>query len=148
MVISLMWSYLERSAGLHDAQIEDHALYSNLFGIFALAVYAMCIFEKKRNYYHDRMDWTRGFLSGLTLTVMIALLSPLIQYIVLEKISPEFLLNMKSYYVSRNEAGKALADAMFSFRGLLLQAIFNIMSMGVVASAIIAWFARSKEFRS
>ncbi len=148
MAISLMWSYLERSAGLHGSHIENHALYSNLFGIFAFIVYAMCIFDKKRNYYDNRMDWTRGFLSGLTLTVMIALLSPLIQYIIVEHISPDFLANMKTYYVSRNGSGKALADAMFSFRGLLLQAVFNIMSMGVVASAIIAWFARSKEFKS
>ncbi len=148
MAISLMWTYLERSMGLHDSNIENHAVYSNFFGIFALAVYAMSIFDKKRNYYHGQVDWTRGFLSGLTLTVMIAVLSPLTQFVALKYISPDFIANMKAHYLAHNPAGASVADSFFSFRGMLLQGIFTIMSMGVVASAIIAWFARSKEIES
>ncbi len=145
MVISLLWTFLERTAGLHHENIANYAFVSLLFGVFGFALYWMCIFDKKANYYKGMMDWTRGFLSGLTLTVIIAVLSPLTTFVALEYVSPDFLDNMRRHYSAANSISASASQSMFTLQGQIMQSIFTVMSMGVVASAIIAWFARSKE---
>ena len=147
MAMSLLWTYLERSAGLHGDAIAKYPLLSNIFALFAFALYFMAVADKKQNYYHGKMDWTRGFLSGLSLTVVLAILNPLTQYVALNYVSPEFLANMRAFYVTKGALSPAAAESMFSLKSLVLQGIFTILSMGVVTSAIIAWFVRSKDYK-
>ena len=143
-IASILWMVLEKSLGLHDEYISEHAIYTNIFAVIAVAVYVLAIVEKKKYFYKGTMNWTQGFLSGLMLTIFIAILSPLVQYIVFHYISPDFFKNVIEYAVSNNIYTQAAADTYFTLNSYILQGIVGSISMGVITSAIVALIFKSK----
>ena len=143
-VAALAWMFIEKSAGWHDAQIGKHPLYTNIFAVVAITIYALALREKKRKIFEGKMDWKQGFISGIILTVFITILSPLTQYITSSFISPDFFKNMIQYTVEHKVMTEQAAAEYFNLKSYIVQGIFGALSMGVVTSAIVAYFIKSK----
>lgn len=144
-LLTLVWMILEKSLGWHDQLIAKQAIYTNLFGIVAIAVYVFAILEKKKKYYHGKMDWKQGFLSGLVLSFVIAMLSPLVQYITFTYITPEFFEHMKTHVITHKIQTPEQADTFFNLKSYILQGIFGALSMGVITAALVALLVKSKD---
>jgi len=143
IVSSLLWVWIEKLFGLHDVNVAQHPLYTNLFGIIAVTIYFLALREKKREYFSGLMTWKEGFTSGTIMTVLITILSPLAQYITYEYISPEYFRNITEHTVAIGSMSREDAEAYFSLKSYLIQATFGALVMGVVTSAIVAWFVKS-----
>ncbi len=143
-IASILWMILEKSLGLHDEYISEHAIYTNIFAVVAIIVYVLAIIEKKKYFYNGNMNWTQGFLAGLMLTIFVAIFSPLAQYIVFNYISPDFFKNIIAYAVSNKIYTQAAADTYFTMNSYILQGIVGSISMGVITSAIVALIVRTK----
>lgn len=145
IIIALLWMVFEKLMGWHAENIASHYYMTNIFAFFAIAVYVFALLEKRKKHYQGVMTWKEGFLSGLMMTLIITLLSPLSQLITHYVISPEFFPNVIKYSV---ETGyhKSIkeAEAYFNFNSYLLQSIVGALVMGVVTSAIVAIFVRKK----
>lgn len=89
------------------------------------------------------MTWKEGFTAGVIMTVLITLLSPLAQYITYTVISPEYFENIIAFSVENGRMTREQAEGYFSLRSYLIQATFGALVMGVVTSAIVAWFLKS-----
>lgn len=61
------------------------------------------------------MTWKQGFISGIVLSAVVALLSPATQYITQVYISPEYFSNIVAYIV---EAGRMKEDKALEFFNL------------------------------
>ncbi|HEY0046227.1 MAG TPA: DUF4199 domain-containing protein [Flavobacterium sp.] len=144
-IISMLWSLLEKSVGLHDEHIADHPIYTNLFAIVAVITYVVAIKDKKKNHYHGEMTWTQGFLSGLIMSVIIALLAPLAMYITFKYISPDYFKNIIEYTVDKKIHTRQAAESFFTLKGYILQGIFGGLSMGVVTAAIVSLFVKTPK---
>ena len=90
------------------------------------------------------MTWFQGLASGVVLCVVIAILSPLSQYITHEFITPDFFKNAINYAVENNKMTQENAEIYFSLKSYMLQSAFGALGMGVVTSAIVALFVRKK----
>ncbi len=143
-IASILWMVLEKSMGLHDEFISKHSIYTNFFAIIAILVYVLAIREKKKFVYNGNMTWTQGFLAGLMMTIFIAILSPIAQYIVFQYVSPDFFKNIIVYAVSNKIYTQAAADTYFTMNSYILQGIVGSISMGVITSAIVALILKSK----
>ncbi len=143
-IASILWMVLEKSLGLHDEYISEHAIYTNIFAVIAITVYVLAIIEKKKYFYNGSMNWTQGFLAGLMLTIFVAILSPLAQYIVFHYISPDFFKNIIAYAVANKIYTQAAADTYFTMNSYILQGIVGSISMGVITSAIVALILKTK----
>ena len=77
------------------------------------------------------------------MTLVITILSPLSQYITSTYISPEFFNNIIEHSVESGAMTRENAEAYFSLRSYIIQATFGALTMGVVTSAIVAWFVKS-----
>jgi hypothetical protein len=110
-IVSLIWIFLEKLVGLHDAHIDKHPIYTNFFAILAIAMYVFALLDKRKNFYHGRMNWMQGFVSGVIISVIVAILSPLGQYLTHEVITPEYFPNAIEYAVSSGKLGQAEAEA-------------------------------------
>lgn len=88
------------------------------------------------------MDWKQGFVSGLILSIFIAILSPLSQFITFEFISPQFLGNASNYAIETGAMTPEAANSYFSYRSYMLQSFFGALVMGIVTSAIVAFFVK------
>jgi len=144
-IASLVWMIIEYSVGLHDKYISKQAIYSNLFGLIAIGIYALALREKKYIYFKGIMTWQQGFISGVALSVVISILSPLVQYINFTYITPNFFVNFIEYVVEDKIQNQAQAEAYFSLKSYIIQGIFGGLSMGIITAAIVALFLKTKK---
>lgn len=141
----LIWMILEKSLGWHDVHIDKHASYTMLYAPIAIAIYVLALLDKKRNFYHGKMTYVQGFISGLIITLIVVILSPLSQYITSTYISPDYFSNMIQYSVEKGELSQEAAEANFSLVSYMIQAMVGAAVMGLITSAIVAIFTRSKS---
>ena len=143
IISMLLWVWGEKLLGLHDVYVAQHPIYSNLFGIIAIIIYILALREKKKEYFKGTMTWREGFTSGVIMSVLITILSPLAQYIIFKFISPEYFGNIIEHTVTVGSMSREDAEAYFSLKSYIIQATFGALVMGVVTSAIVAWFVKS-----
>lgn len=104
----------------------------------------LAIKDKKKNYYECKIDWKQGFLSGSIVALIVAILSPLNQYISMEIISPNYFQNAINNAVLNNNMSLENAKDFFNLKSYIFQTAFGGLSTGIVTSAIIAYFIKTK----
>lgn len=145
IISGLLWFWFEKLMGLHDVYISQHPLYTNFFGIIAVTIYILALREKRLKFYNNSMSWKEGFTSGLVLTIIVTLFSPASQYLVSTYISPEYFPNIIEHTVAGKQMTREQAEAYFNLRSYIIQATFGALIMGVVTSAVVAWFVKTKK---
>lgn len=141
----LIWMILEKSLGWHDALLEKHATYTLFYAPIAIAIYVFALLDKKRNFYQGRMNYLQGFISGLIITLVVAILTPLSQYISHEYISPEYFPNIIKLSVESGQMTQEEAEGHFTLMSYIHQSLIFAAFMGVITSAVVAIFTRSKQ---
>ncbi|MGJ8666549.1 MAG: DUF4199 domain-containing protein [Patiriisocius sp.] len=141
-IMSLVWMLLEKTLGWHDENIADHYWLTFLFIPFLILMYVLVMREKRRRVHHRRMTWLQGFLTGLAVAVLVALLSPLGQYITHNYITPEYFENVRNYSVTNDLMTIKEANDYFSITNYIWQAAIGSLVGGAVISAIVALFLR------
>lgn len=141
----LAWMFFEKSMGWHDEKIADHATYTNFFAIPAILVYVLALLDKKKNFYSGVMSYKQGVISGLIITVIVTVLSPLAQYITSTIITPDYFPNVIEYAVSSGKMTQADAEAYFNINSYMIQSVIGALVMGLVTSLIVAIFVKSKS---
>ena len=142
---ALIWMLFERIIGLHDAHIDKHSTYTNIFAIPAILIYVLALLDKRKNFYGGVMSFKQGFISGLIITVIVAVLSPLSQVIVSEIISPDYFSNIIDYSVDQGYMDLEDAQKYFSLGSYIIQAFIGALIMGIITSTIVAAFVRKKK---
>ncbi|WP_413512920.1 DUF4199 domain-containing protein [Myroides odoratus] len=145
-LVGLLWMVLEKVTGLHGKYIDYHMYLTNLFAIPAVIVMVLALKDKKKNFYEGDMTYSEGMLTGVVLSLIIALLSPLTQWITSYVITPDFFPKViqrsveLGYYANTQDAASYFNYANYARQGFLM----NLM-MGVGTTAIIMIFLRSKS---
>lgn len=144
---ALAWMVFEKAMGWHGPKIEQHPYMTNLFATVAIVIYVLALREKRRQL-GGQMTWKQGFMSGLIISVIIGLLSPLTQWITHTFISPEYFPNAIAYSVKVDyyDTPEAAAE-YFNLQSYIMQSGIGAIIMGVVTAAIVAIFVRSKPSR-
>jgi len=140
----IFWLYIEKSSGYYDVKISDQALYSLLFTFVILFVYYVAIKEKKKDFFKDDMSWKQGCVTGIFLTIVMAILTPFCQIIFHKAIAPEFFPNMIEYSISKGNS-RETAENYFNLLSYITQSVFSTLSLGVVISAVVALFLQTKS---
>src|SRR5690554_1926952 len=145
-IMGLLWMVLEKVSGLHGEYLDYHLYLTNLFAIPAIIVMVMALKDKKKNFYNGQMSYKQGLISGIILSVFIAALSPLTQWITSYVITPEYFPNVikrsveVGYYATTEEA-----EAYFNYPNYAKQSAIGALIMGVVTVAITMIFIRTKS---
>lgn len=142
------WMLFERLVGLHSVHINVHPLYTNFFAIIAILIYVFALRQKRDRFYGGQISWRQGFNSGLMITLIISLLTPLTQWVVHTLISPHFFVNAATHAVETGVMDANEAGAYFNLTAYIIQAFFGALIMGIVTSAIVAFFVQSKTSKS
>jgi len=136
---------LEKLVGLHDEHIDKHPIYTNFIAIPAIAIYVFALLDKRKNFYKGAMTYKQGFITGLIITAIVTVLSPLTQYITSTIITPEYFPNMINYSVETGKLTQEAAEEYFNLKNYLLQVIIGTPLMGILTTAIVAIFTRKKS---
>lgn len=145
-VVSLLWMLLEKLTGLHSTYLDYQMYLTNLFAIPAIWMMVAALREKKNVYYNGRMSYKNGLISGALVSLFVAILTPLTQYITSFVISPEYFPNVIKrsveigYYKTTAEA-----QAQFNYRNYAIQGTIGALAMGILTTAIAMIFIKPKE---
>jgi hypothetical protein len=144
--VSLLWMVLEKITGLHSTHIDKHMYLTNLFAIPAILIYVLALKDKKNRDYQGQMSFKQGFISGLIITAIVAICAPLTQWITSTMITPEYFPNVIAYSVETGyHSSREEAEAYFNLKNYMIQSVIGALVMGIVTSAIVAFFVRSKS---
>lgn len=145
-IVGLLWMVLEKLSGLHGKYIDYHLYLTNLFAIPAIWMMVSALKEKKKKFYNGIMSYKQGLISGIILSAIIALISPLTQWITSYIITPEYFPNVIKrsveigYYSTTEEA-----QANFNYKNYAIQGAIFAFIIGVVTTAIAMIFIRTKK---
>ncbi|SHE34638.1 Protein of unknown function [Psychroflexus salarius] len=143
--MSLVWMLLERLTGLHDENIDQHAIYTNLIAIPAILIYYFAIKEKRDRFYKGQISFKQGFKSGLIISIMVTLITPLSLYISTKFISPEYFTNAVEYSVKNKLMVKNEALAYFNYKNYLVLSLISAPVMGIITSLIISLIIKTRK---
>lgn len=144
-LMSLAWMLLEKLTGLHGKNIDYHLYLTNLFAIPAIWFMVLALKDKKKNYYSGNISYKQGLISGIILSVFIALLSPLSQWITSYVITPEYFPNVIERSVELGHYKTAEeAAAYFNFENYAKTSTIFAFVFGVATTAIAMLFIRTK----
>lgn len=145
-LMGLLWMLLEKLSGLHGRYIDYHLYLTNLFYIPAIYVLVLALKDKKKHFYNGQMTYVQGLISGILLSVFIALISPLTQWITTYIITPEYFPNVikrsveLGYYKTIAEA-----EANFNYANYAKQGAIGMLFMVILTSAIAMIFIKTKN---
>lgn len=145
ILMSLLWMLLEKLSGLHGRYIDYHLYLTNLFAIPAIWMYVLALKDKKNNFYNGHMSYKDGMVSGLIITFIVAIASPITQWIITYVISPEYFPNVIKRSVELGYyANTAEAEANFNYNNYAVQSVIGALIMGLLTTIIVMIFLRSK----
>lgn len=140
----LCWLLLEKTLGWHGEPIANRWWLTLLFAPFGILIYLLALREKRRRVFHNKMTWMQGFVSGVILSVFIALISPLAQFISENYITPEYFNTVIEYSVTNELLTRTKANDLLHINNYIWQSAFGAFGLGVIASALVAGFVRKK----
>lgn len=145
-IMVLAWMVLEKISGLHGKYIDYHIYLTNLFAVPAICVMVLALKDKKKNFYNGQITYKQGLITGIILSGIIALISPLTQWITSYLITPEYFPNVikrsveLGYYSTTAEA-----EANFNYPNYVKQGAIGALAMGIVTTAVGMIFIRTKN---
>ncbi len=146
IITSLLWMLLEKLTGLHDKHIDLQQYLTMLFMIPAILIYVLALKDKKKNYYGGKISYKQAFISGLIISVIITIFSPLTQWITSEIITPDYFKNVIEYSVSTGYFKTTKeAEAYFNLKNYIQQSFIFSLLVGILTSAVVAFFVKSKN---
>lgn len=144
IIMMLIWMYGEKMAGLHDEHIDQHPIYTNLVALPAIIIYVLALLDRRRKTAGNRFTYKQGFVSGLIITIIVTVFTPLTQYITSEIITPDYFDNVIAYSVENNIMDEETAIDQFNLQNYIIQSTIGSFVMGVITTAIVAIFTRRK----
>ncbi|GHC55107.1 DUF4199 domain-containing protein [Ulvibacter litoralis] len=141
-IMTLAWMLLEKTLGWHDEKIANHYWTTLLFLPIAIFMFVLAIREKRRRYYHKKITWKQAFYSGVVLSVFIAALSPLGQYITHNYITPKYFINVIDYSVTSKLMTIEAANEYFNITNYIMQVAIGTLLGGIATAAIVATFMK------
>lgn len=145
VIMMIVWMTLEKITGLHGEHIDKHPIFTNLIAIPAILIFVLALRDKKKNSFGGNMTFKQGFITGLFITIVVAILSPVVQLIVSNVISIEYFDNAINYAVANEKMTREAAEKYFNLNNYLVSGFIGAIFMGVITSALVALFVRSKQ---
>ena len=140
----LCWMLLEKTMGWHEEAIADNWWFTLLFAPFGILLYLLALREKRRRVYDGKITYRQAFVSGVILSVFIALLSPLTQYITHNFITEEYFNNVIEYSVTNDFMTRSRANEFLHIDNYMWQSFLGALVLGLMVSTVTAFFVRKK----
>ena len=144
IVFMLLWMLMEKLLGFHGERIEQHAIVTNLIAIPAIIIYVLALLDKRKRDFNGKITYVQGLISGIIISIIVAVFTPLNQYIINTYISPEYFNNMIAYTVENDIMTEAAAKEYFNLKSYIIQSTIGAPIMGIITTAIVAIFVRKK----
>lgn len=145
ILLVVAWAIGEKFIGLHDVYIESYAIYTNLFALPAFLFYYLALSEKKKDFYDGKMSFAQGFVFGIILSFLIALVMPVAQFVIYKSVTPYFFDNVINYKLKNTSMTLETAKTFFNLKTYIIESSFGALSKGMVTAAIFSLLLKTKK---
>lgn len=142
MGMMLSWMILERLFGLHDTHIDKHAIYTNFVAIPAILIYVFALLDKRKTDFNGSMSYKQALISGLIITFIVTIFTPLTQYLTTAVITPNYFNNIIDYSVTTGQMTQEEAEAYFNTKNYIIQSTIFTPVMGIITTLIVGLFIK------
>ncbi|RZJ70474.1 DUF4199 domain-containing protein [Flavobacterium sp.] len=154
--IEIKWGFLlslalsasaivEKELGLYEKPGFSFYVLSPLcFAPIGLLFYFLFYREKEKAYFQGKMTWQQGFLAGTMMTAVVAVFVPIQKNIIHGVIAPELLPNTMLQKMATGKITLKEAQETTNLKNEIYSGIQLVLSSGVVASAALSLFFRTK----
>lgn len=139
------FAYLAKYMGYFDEKLAYYQAFALLLAPIWCVIYYLGIREKQVDFFQNKMDWKRGFISGIFIAGIAAFLAPFGEWYTYEVIAPEYFSKAISMMVEKEKMSEDEATTYFSLNSYIMQSIFTTLSGGVVIAAMVAFILKSKS---
>jgi hypothetical protein len=144
--VGFVWIVLEYILGFQTRFKDYHPVVSSL--IFFPSVYIMVRgMLAKRKEMGGKMGFGEAFQSGFFITLVVAVLSPLSNWIFFTFINPGFFNDFIALSVEHGLSAEE-ASAEFNLKSYIIKSFIGAIVMGTLSSLIIALFVRESNNRN
>jgi FtsH-binding integral membrane protein len=143
-IFMLLWMIMEKVLGFHGERIEQHMIITNFVAIPAIVIYVLALLDKRKRDLNGKMTYVQGLISGIIISIVVAVFTPLTQYIINTVISPDYFSNMIAYTVENDIMTEQAAKDYFNLESYIIQSTIGAPIMGILTTAIVALFVRKK----
>lgn len=151
VVFIFLWGVLEYLAGLRVDAFGFHPV-ATLFSLVIPLVFLYMGMRERQKKYSGTFTYGQAFKTGLFITLVVAILYPLGQWLYQALFAPEFFESMQAFTEARQlaegvdpEVARRLEpDEGFSLSRYLLGSFLGAFVAGLVMSAMMALFVRDK----
>ncbi len=144
IAMQLSWMLLEKSLGYHDERIAEHTSFSMWVMVPSFLVYFFALHLKRVKDFGGKMTYKQGLISGLLITAVVTVLTPISQSITSLLITPEYFTNVIAYSVESGAMTQEAAEANFNLKSYIIQSTLFAPVAGVVTSLIMALVNRRR----
>jgi hypothetical protein len=142
---TLAFAYVTKHLGYYDEKLVYYQAFALLLAPVWCVVYFLGIREKKIEFFEGKMDWKRGFVSGIFMAGIAAFLAPFGEWYTYEVIAPEYFPNAIAMMTENGKMSEDQASTYFSLNSYIMQSIFTTLSGGVVIAAVVAFILKSNS---
>jgi hypothetical protein len=144
--MGFLWVLLEFLFGFHTRLKDYHSVVTNLIFFPSVFIMVKCILAKRKEL-GGKIGFGAAFQAGFFMTLVVALLSPLANWIFFTLINPGFF---KEFIALAVEHGRNAEDAAaeFNLKSYLVMSFIGSIIMGTMSSLIIALFVRESNRRA
>jgi len=91
------------------------------------------------------MTWKQGFISGLIIAIVVAVLTPISQWITHVIISPNYFENVSNFAVNEGGMNAEQAEVYFTLGSYIIQSMLFALVVGTITAAIVAIFMKTPQ---
>lgn len=144
-LVQIAWLILGKGLGFHDERIDTFESWNQLFSVPAILLVLMVLRDKRRKDFGGSMSYGQGMITGLVFSVFVGLFSVLINWVFLTWYTPELLSNYRDFKLETGVSEEAAPLTHFVPGNYALISFFSSVSLGVLTTAVLMFFLRSRH---
>jgi hypothetical protein len=143
--MALVWALIGKAFNFDDSAIQHNQLFNTLILIPAFIIYLLEAFAKRKNYYHGTISYKQALVSGLMLSVFVAILGVITTLITVTVISPDLFSNSIRYVTENGLMSEEDARNQFSLGMFLITGFIAAPITGLIFSLITSAIVRTRK---
>jgi len=143
-VALLCWILFEKTMGWYQDEISDFWWLTLFFEPFALLIYLLALREKRRVVYNRKITWAQAILSGIIISFIVAILSPITEYIAYNFFTPEHFKAVSESSVTNELMANSKLNDVFNINNYRWESAFGLFGFGILNTIVAGFFVRKR----
>ncbi len=142
--LTILWMAIEKSLGYHGENIAGYHKFTFLFIPVTFLIYFLAL-RNTRNNRGGITTYKESLVSGMLISIFIAILAPVTQMIIHNYVTPDFLSNLSHYAVSVDGIDADEADSFFTVSNYMKQTAIRAPITGTVITLLLSLIIRNDQ---